>query len=309
MSNAALANIALSSGTSQGQTAQARGSINSATATIANAQASVAQAEAAVSAAKAQLVQAQADLRKTQADDIRYNTLYLQGVIGASEKDSYTASYEEDVAKRNAAAQQVRQTQAQLVAAQKQVATAQGQFETSQGGLVSAQATTQQTQAYRSQYAAALGTAAQAAANLKNAQLQLSYTNITSPTDGRVGNAETIVVGQRVQPGQALIAIQENHPWIVANFKETQLEWMRPGQVVEIRIDAFPHERFWGWVNSIAPASGSATALLPPDNATGNFTKIVQRVPVKIIFDPRSTRGYESLIVPGMSTEVTVVHP
>jgi len=149
--NAALANIALSSGTSQGQTAQARGSINSATATIANAQASVAQAEAAVSGAKAQLVQAQADLRKTQADDIRYNTLYLQGVIGASERDSYTASYEEDVAKRNAAAQQVRQAQAQLVAAQKQVATAQGQFETSQGGLVSAQATTQQTQAYRSQ--------------------------------------------------------------------------------------------------------------------------------------------------------------
>lgn len=307
--NAALANIALSSGNSQGQTTQAQGSLAAAAASVANAQAAVEKAKAAISTDQAQLIQAQADLRKTQADYIRYNTLYQQGVIAASQRDSYKASYEEDVAKQNAVEQQVRQDQAQLVAAEKQVANTQGQFLNSKGGLLTARATTQQTRAYRAQYEAALATVAQDEANLRNAQLQLSYTKITSPTDGRVGNAETVVVGQRVQPGQALIAIQQPNLWIVANFKETQLEWMRPGQLVEIRVDAFPHERFWGRVDSIAPASGSTTALLPPDNATGNFTKIVQRVPVKILFDPKSTKGYESLIVPGMSVEVTVEHP
>jgi len=307
--NAARANIALSSGNSQGQTTQAQGSLAAAAASVANAQAAVEKAKAAIATDQAQLVQAQADLHKTQADYTRYNTLYQQGVIGASQRDAYKASYEEDLAKQNATAQQVRQDQAQLVAAEKQVASAQGQFLNSKGGLLTAQATTQQTRAYRAQYQAALATVAQDEANLRNAQLQLSYTNVTSPTDGRVGNTETVVVGQRVQPGQALIAIQEKNPWIIANFKETQLEWMRPGQSVEIRIDAFPHRRFRGIVDSIAPASGAATALLPPDNATGNFTKIVQRVPVKIRFDPQSTKGYESLIVPGMSVEVTVDHP
>ena len=105
------------------------------------------------------------------------------------------------------------------------------------------------------------------------------------------------------------MAIVDPQPWIIANFKETQLEQMRPGQRVEIKIDAFNHRSFWGMVNSIAPASGARFALLPPDNATGNFTKIVQRIPVKIVFDPQSIQGYESLIVPGMSAVVSVEHP
>jgi membrane fusion protein (multidrug efflux system) len=94
--------------------------------------------------------------------------------------------------------------------------------------------------------------------------------------------------------------------WVVANFKETQLEDMQPGQPVEVKLDAFPHHTFIGTIDSLSPASGAQFALLPPDNATGNFTKVVQRVPVKVKFDPRSIQGYEARIVPGMSAEVTV---
>jgi membrane fusion protein, multidrug efflux system len=103
-----------------------------------------------------------------------------------------------------------------------------------------------------------------------------------------------------------LMAIVEDQPWVVANFKETQLEKMRTGQRVAVEIDTFPKHKFYGHVNSLAPGSGNEFALLPPDNATGNFTKIVQRIPVKIVLDQGSVRGYENLLSPGMSSVVTV---
>ncbi len=306
---AAEANIGVPSYQALGQKTQAQGNITAAIASVASAQAAVIAAQANATSSEAQLFQAEADLKKASSDYQRYSFLTQQGVTPPQQLDAYRATYQEDLAKRKSAIETVRQTKAQLAQAKKQVNNAEGQLMTSRGGLQTAQGTTQQTKVYESQYESAMASIAQAEATLKYNQLQLSYTKITSPTDGRVGNTESIVEGQRVQPGQALIAIQQPNPWIVANFKETQLEWMRPGQFVEIRVDAFPHKRFWGTVNSIAPASGSTTALLPPDNATGNFTKIVQRVPVKILFNPQSTKGYESLIVPGMSVEVTVVHP
>ena len=103
-----------------------------------------------------------------------------------------------------------------------------------------------------------------------------------------------------------MLAIVEDQPWVVAKFKETQLEKMRVGQPVEVEIDTFPKHKFHGHVDSLAPGSGNEFALLPPDNATGNFTKIVQRIPVKIVLDQDSTHGYENLISPGMSSVVTV---
>lgn len=102
------------------------------------------------------------------------------------------------------------------------------------------------------------------------------------------------------------MAIVDNGYWVVANFKETQLNKMRPGEPVEIKLDAFPNHPFRGRVDSISPASGAQFALLPPDNATGNFTKIVQRIPVKVTLDQNSIQGYESRITPGMSAEVDV---
>ncbi len=109
-----------------------------------------------------------------------------------------------------------------------------------------------------------------------------------------------------MQPGTPLLAIVDNQYWVTANFKETQLLELRPGQAVEIKLDAFPSHEFTGHIDSLSPASGANFTLLPPDNATGNFTKVVQRIPVKVVFDSNSICGYEQTITPGMSAEVTV---
>jgi membrane fusion protein (multidrug efflux system) len=139
-------------------------------------------------------------------------------------------------------------------------------------------------------------------AQVQNAELQLSYTTVYAPTDGRVSK-KAFEVGQRVQAGQAGLSLSEPGVWIVANFKENQLGRIRPGQSVEIHVDAISNHTFLGKVDTFQAGTGAVFALLPPDNATGNFTKIVQRVPVKIRFEPASIRGYEELIVPGLSTE------
>jgi membrane fusion protein (multidrug efflux system) len=144
-----------------------------------------------------------------------------------------------------------------------------------------------------------------AAAKLKDAEDQLAYCTIRAPSDGRIGS-KTVETGNRINAGSALMAVVED-VWVTANFKETQLGEMRPGQTAEITIDAIPGKTFRGVVDSWSPGSGSIFALLPPDNATGNFTKIVQRVPVKIRFDPASIQGYENRIVPGLSCEPTVL--
>jgi membrane fusion protein (multidrug efflux system) len=135
------------------------------------------------------------------------------------------------------------------------------------------------------------------------ARLNLGYATITAPVDGTVG-ARSLRVGQYVQAGTALMAVVPlKAVYVVGNFKETQLTDVRPGQPVEIRIDTFPGARLSGHVDSLAPASGLTFALLPPDNATGNFTKIVQRIPVKIALDDGALAG---LLRPGMSVEPTI---
>jgi membrane fusion protein (multidrug efflux system) len=116
----------------------------------------------------------------------------------------------------------------------------------------------------------------------------------------------TVESGNRVQPAQALMAISEPDIWVLANLKETQLGKVRVGQPVAIRIDAFPHQTFSGWVDSIQPGSGATYALLSPDNATGNFIKIVQRVPVKIVFDPGTLGEATGRLVPGLSCEPAI---
>ena len=117
----------------------------------------------------------------------------------------------------------------------------------------------------------------QSEAWVKDAQLQLSYTNITAPVAGQIGR-KSVEVGQQVQPGTPLRAIVSNNLSVVANFKETQLANMKPGQKVEIKLDAFGDRKFEGRLDSFSPASGAQFSLLPPDNATGNFTKVVQRI-------------------------------
>ncbi|MFN6485022.1 MULTISPECIES: HlyD family secretion protein [unclassified Nostoc] len=330
---AAQANIALSSQTTTGKTTQAQGDVSGAVAAISTAQAAVQEAQAGIPAAQAavqeaqagipaaqaQVAQTNANLEKAQADYNRYNELYKTGAIPRQQLDTAKAAYDVAKAQKNAAIQGVQQAQAQLASAkvgvakaqsqlaqaQENVTNAQAKLAASKGGLQQATAGGQDTTVKRSQYEAAKAAIAQSEASLKDAQLQLSYVNVTAPSAGRVGR-KNVEVGNRVAAGTPLMAIVDNSYWVVANFKETQLEKMRPGEPVEIKLDSFPHHTFIGRVDSISPASGAQFALLPPDNATGNFTKVVQRIPVKVVFDQKSIQGYESRITPGMSAEVAV---
>lgn len=145
---------------------------------------------------------------------------------------------------------------------------------------------------------------AERAAELKLARLNLSYTQITAPVAGYVTH-KSVQLGTNVQPGQALLAIVElEQPWIVANYKENQLTHIEPGQQVEFSVDAYPGRIFTGKVDSIMAGTGAAFSLLPPENATGNYVKVVQRVPVKISIDPDSDPQHQLRV--GMSVEPTV---
>jgi membrane fusion protein, multidrug efflux system len=301
----AQANIGVTATNAVGQTTVAKGNIDAATASVATSQAALAEAQAGVPAAQAQLAQVQANLIENKRDYQRYTSLYKTGAVSQQQRDSAKATYDSTLNRYRASAQQIKQAQARVVQAQKNLSSAEARLNSTLGNLQQADATGKQTEVNRRQYRAALAAVAQSKAKLNNAKLQLSYTSIVAPIAGQIGN-KTVQVGQRVQPGQTLMSLVQLTPWVVANFKETQLENMQPGQTVELKVDAFPHRTFTGKVNSLSPASGNKFALLPPDNATGNFTKIVQRIPVKIVFDASSIRGYESRIAPGMSVTPTV---
>jgi membrane fusion protein (multidrug efflux system) len=214
-------------------------------------------------------------------------------------------AYQASAATESAARQAVSQAQAEVAKAQAEIVSAEAQVQHSQGILQAAKASGREVEVRNAQFATAKAAVTQAAAALEDATLQLSYTKIIAPVAGRIGR-KSVEAGQRVQVGQPLLAVVEDAPWIVANFKETQLEKMRARQPVEITIDSFPHHQFRGQIDSLAPGSGNEFALLPPDNATGNFTKIVQRIPVKIVIDSDSGESYQGLMAPGMSAVVTV---
>jgi membrane fusion protein (multidrug efflux system) len=158
----------------------------------------------------------------------------------------------------------------------------------------------------RAQFQKALGayrqSEAQHDAALARARINLNDTRILAPSDGRIGgrNAEP---GRRVQPGQPLMVLVAPHPWVEAHFKETQLGSLRPGQAATIHVDAYPGRVFHGRLQSLAPASGARFALLPLDNATGNFTKVVQRVTARISLDAAADA---TMLVPGLSATVQV---
>jgi membrane fusion protein, multidrug efflux system len=331
--NTAQATIALAAQTTNGKTTQAQGDVSTAQAAITTAEATVQEALAGIPAAQAvvqeaiagisvarsQVAQANANLARAKSDFDRYNTLAQQGAVARQQLDTARAAYDVAQAQQSSATQGVQQAQSRLAAAnvgvqkaqsqlaqaQAGVTTAQAKLAASQGGLQQATASGQQTAVNRSQYAAAQSEIALSQVALKNAQLQLSYLNITAPSTGRIGK-KTAEVGNQVQIGAPLMVVVDNDYWVVANFKETQLGKMKTKQPVEVKLDAIPSHIFRGYVDSVSPASGAQFSLLPPDNATGNFTKIVQRIPVKISLDPQSIKGYESRIAPGMSAEVTV---
>jgi membrane fusion protein, multidrug efflux system len=248
------------------------------------AQAQLLQASAEIPLVEAQLAQAQA-----QADSTKANSDYLQRTFERNSKLFY---------------------QGRGVISKQDLDTAQSQAETSvatyKANLAAVNVANENLKVAHAQEQAARAEAEAAQAQVKNSELQLSYCTIVAPVSGRIAE-KTVQTGNRVSVGQALLAVVEDNVWIEANFKETQLERIRVGQPVDIKIDALPHYRFKGRVDSLQPGSGSNFALLPPDNATGNFIKIVQRVPVKILFDPESIKAVRDKIVPGLSTEPSIV--
>jgi membrane fusion protein (multidrug efflux system) len=251
---------------------QARADVETAAAAIRNLDAQIALQHSVIDQQKADVAATEAALDFAREDRARYQDLKKTGYGTVQRAQSTEAAWREKAA-------QLQRSRAALVAAEKKI------------DVLTTERAKAEAQRDRSRAAE------------RQAELDLSYTTIAAPVDGTVG-ARSIRVGQYVQAGTQLMAVVPLHAvYVVANFKETQLTHVRPGQKVEIAVDAFPGTRLVGHVDSLSPASGLEFALLPPDNATGNFTKIVQRIPVKIVLDDGALAG---LLRPGMSVEPTV---
>ena len=250
---------------------QIQAQIASADQQVVQAEAQIAQVQAQASAAVAQVAQSEAQLLRAKQDAERYGQLYNSQMkaVSKAELDAANAGRSSAVADLAAKRDSAGAAKAQISAA----GAARDVFKA-------------QVNVLRVQ--------------LKDAQQQLGYNRIVAPVTGRIGK-RSIEVGQRIQPGQQLTAIVQQNVWLTANFKETQLADLQPGQHVSVKIDAMPGKTLLGTVDSFAPASGAQFALLPADNATGNFTKIVQRVPVKIVFKPEDIKAMNGRLVPGMS--------
>ncbi|HEV8579212.1 MAG TPA: HlyD family secretion protein [Thermoanaerobaculia bacterium] len=249
-------------------------------AAVAGTQANVASARAKASSSQADLAAARTRQQQTAADLARYKALYAKEEVSQQQYDAASAAADAARAAVEAAGATAQSSRANIEAMSAQLAAAQRQVEAAEAQV------------------------AQHRATLEAARLQLSYAVVTAPVSGIVSK-KAVEVGQFVQAGQPLLAVVQGHDtWVTANFKETQLAKMHPGQPVEIEVDAYPGRTFHGRVESLAAATGARFSLLPPDNATGNFTKVVQRVPVKIVFtdEPDTSRPLRV----GMNVSVVV---
>jgi len=243
--------------------------VEQARAEIARANAQIASADAQIAEASAAIVAAEATVRKTALDLRRAGELVGETPRGISQQEYDAAKAAADSAVANRASAGARKVAAEAAreSARAQVATGE--------------------------------------AALHDALLAYGYTRVVAPVSGYVGR-RTVEVGARVTAGQTLLSIVSDEVWVVANFKETQLPGIRRGTPARMTIDAIPGAHFVGRVDSFSPASGSQFALLPPDNATGNFTKVVQRVPVKILFSADDLHRYRERLTPGLSTIVKI---
>ena len=276
------------------------GEVRGAEAAIAAGDAAITEMTAGISKAQADLAEAEANRRRAELDYQRYKELEAKDQVSRQQFDHAQAAYEAAVAGQNAAKDAVHQAEPRLNQAQQTVSKARAQLTISHGKTLSARAASTETVVRKRQHEAAVAAVARAESVVADASLQLSYTEVRSPVAGRIGR-KGVEAGQRLQAGQPLLAIVEDNLWVVANYKETQLTKMKSKQEVEITVDSFPDHPLRGRIDSMSPGTGAQFSLLPSDNATGNFTKIVQRVPVKILFDRESANQYGLLLVPGMS--------
>jgi len=276
--------------------ASAFGQLHSAEAAKAQAVASVASEEANLAAAQHKLQQDEAIYARAERDRVRYQALVEKHEISRSDYDARETE-------ATSASEALEADRAAIVSREQRIAETRSLVVQREAQIDAARIAPQQVTDARAKSDSASGHLEQARADLHTAQLNLSYTKIYAPVSGVIGR-KTVELGHRVQPGQGLLVIVPlDDIWITANFKETQLKRMRPGQSVAIRVDTFGRD-YLGKVESLPGAAGPLFSLFPPENSTGNYVKVVQRFPVRIRLD--KDQDAEHLLRPGMSVEPTV---
>jgi membrane fusion protein, multidrug efflux system len=277
-----------------------RSNVDYASTAVENAEAGFKAAEQNLESAKAVLEQSEANAAKSDADLVRYEQL-------VAKEDISHQQYDQAVAAAKANRSGVASGRANVEAAEQAVRQAQGKLLQARADLRSAQTAPQQISMTLAKADAADAQARERKAQLDQADLNLSYTVVRSPVTGIIGK-KTVEVGQNVGIGQELVEVVPlDDVWVTANFKETQLEHMRPGQPVEIKVDAYGR-KWQARVTNMGAGTGSVFSLLPPENATGNYVKVVQRVPVRLDFDRSAGSDFnaEGLLKPGLSVESEV---
>jgi membrane fusion protein (multidrug efflux system) len=286
--------------------------VSTANAQVESARAGIAASEKEVSAANAQLDAAQARLRAAEARNVlaeknleRMKMLVEKDEVSRQQYDAAVSEARSTAAGVDAAKAAVANAEQGVQVAQSHVAQAKAALGQAQAAVQAAGTAPQQVAVSRAQSGSAEARAALAKTALAQAQLNLQYTTVKAPIDGIVGN-RNVQPGEVIQRGQPLMSlIPIEDIWVTANFKETQLNHMRPGQAAIISVDAYGGREYHGHVESIAPATAARFSLLPPENATGNYVKVVQRVPVRIRID--KGQDPEHLLRPGMSVVATVI--
>jgi len=272
--------------------------LSSAGADVHGSTAQIAQAERQLDAAKARVLQAQANATKSAADLERYKPLVEKDVISKLQFDAAVDAADSDKAA-------LVEAQANVVAAEDAVRVARDRLAESEASFKNAQTAPQQVAIQKAKADQAAALVAQAEAELEQARLNLSYTKIVAPEDGII-TRKSVEINQNVSVGQNMMTLVSLEDiWITANFKETQLDHMRAGQPVVISVDAYGGRKYDGRVTQIGGATGSVLSLFPPENATGNYVKVVQRIPVRIdLTNPRQNADH--LLRPGLSVEPRV---
>jgi membrane fusion protein (multidrug efflux system) len=292
-------------------TTTAASNVTTARGSIAQAQSGVAASEKEIDAARARLVSAQARVREADAnaaksarDVERLRGLLAKDEVSQQQFDATSATAEAQKAASDSARSQVTEAEAGIRVAESKLVQARAGEDQARAEMQTAQTGPSQVTATKARASAADARAQQARATLAQTELNLHYTTVKAPVRGIVWK-KGINIGQVVQAGQPLLAIvQIDDVWVTANFKETQLKDMRSGQRAVISVDAYGGRQYTGKVDSLAGATGARFSLLPPENATGNFVKVVQRVPVKIVLDPGQDPDHR--LRPGMSVTPTV---
>jgi membrane fusion protein (multidrug efflux system) len=301
---AAQSNVPITSTQTSSNVTTARGGVQLAQGGVDAAAKEVDAARARLTTAEARLREAEANATKSARDVERLRGLLAKDEVSQQQFDATVAAAEAQKAAVDSTRSQIAEADAGIRVAQSKLMQARAGAEQAQAELRTTETGPEQIAGTKARAQAAEARVQQMQASLAQAELNLQYATVKAPVKGIVSR-KTAEVGQTIQSGQPLMAIIPlDNVWITANFKETQLTNMRPGQTATLKVDAYGGREFKGRVDSIAAATGARFSLLPPENATGNYVKIVQRVPVKIVLD--AGQNAEQLLRPGMSVEPTV---